>query len=122
MVPAPENESLRPPASEALQTDVLVEPRVETPQPASDVAQYVQPISTTPPPVVQDLTGQTVLQSAPQAQAITITLPMDEDQAREAEKHSSPTQGIFWLAKWCEYMLNKARALGIKVLYLASRN
>jgi hypothetical protein len=70
--------------------------------------------------VVQDQTGQTLLQSTPQA--VTITLPMDEEQAQEAEKHSSPAQGIFWIAKWCEYMLKKAASLGIKVLYLTSKN
>lgn len=93
----------------------LVEEGGKHPDDYKEIESYLERVERYPGSYpIQDNSGQTVLH--PVGSSGTIRLPLAEEQIRHGLK-ASTTSSFYWLAAWCRRIIDKAKALGKKIMY-----
>lgn len=69
-----------------------------------------------PVPVVDQTTGQAVLNPV-QGQQVSVELPLTEEEVEQGLLHKRAVDAVFWAAMWCQRMIKKGVALGVRIVY-----
>lgn len=117
MVVAPEQEKPLVPDAPVggAPPEALVSNETEVKADLAKLEGYIEQIEQQKGNAVTDDAGSQILTPAGDDQ-VTITLPLTEEQVKEGLHHKI-IDAFRWLAEWCEVIIKKAHAVGVRVVY-----